>query len=111
MTGIGTRIAGIQAMGPAALRDEWWRHHRTPPPRCLSRDFLIRGIAYKLQEKAHGGLSKATRRRLRTLATTFAATGPPVPFAHQPRPRAHLGAVVRGDAAVCRHRGRRRLRL
>ena len=54
---------------------------------------LIRGIAYKLQEKAHGGLSKATRRRLRTLATTFAATGRVTP---------HNGAQVRPGTRLVR---------
>jgi hypothetical protein len=30
----------------------------------LSRDLLIRGITYKLQERAYGGLSMATARKL-----------------------------------------------
>jgi hypothetical protein len=41
------------------LRGEWRRLHRTPPPMRLSRDLLTRGISYKLQERAYGGLSKA----------------------------------------------------
>jgi Protein of unknown function (DUF3489)/Protein of unknown function (DUF2924) len=41
------------------LRGEWRRLHRMPPPMRLSRDLLIRGIIYKLQERAYGGLSKA----------------------------------------------------
>jgi len=40
------------------------RLHQTPPPKRLSRDLLLRGIAYKLQENALGGLSKATLRKL-----------------------------------------------
>ena len=75
MTDVGTEIAEIRAMDLAALRREWRRHHRVPPPRRLSRDLLVRGIAYRLQEQAHGGLSKATQRRLRTLAKAFAETG------------------------------------
>jgi hypothetical protein len=35
-----------------------------PPPMRLSRDLLIRGIIYKLQERAYGGLSLATARKL-----------------------------------------------
>ena len=35
-----------------------------PPPMRLSRDLLIRGITYKLQERAYGALSKATLRKL-----------------------------------------------
>ena len=54
------------------LRGEWRRLHRMPPPMRLSRDLLIRGIAYKLQERAYGGLSKAAVRKLEQ-----AAAGPP----------------------------------
>src|ERR1700680_3821179 len=35
-----------------------------PPSMRLSRDLLIRGISYKLQERAYGGLSMATARKL-----------------------------------------------
>ena len=62
-------------MDLAALRQAWRRWHQTPPPRRLSRDLLIRGIAYRIQEKAHGGLSNATERRLRRMAKGFAETG------------------------------------
>jgi hypothetical protein len=54
------------------LRGEWRRLHRTPPPMRLSRDLLTRGITYKLQERAYGGLSMATARKLEQ-----AAAGPP----------------------------------
>ncbi len=40
------------------------------PPR-ISRDLLILGIAYRRQEIEHGGLGKATLRKLRTLAKTL----------------------------------------
>src|SRR5580704_4561648 len=46
------------------LRGEWRRLHRMPPPMRLSRDLLIRGIIYKLQERAYGGLSTAAARTL-----------------------------------------------
>ena len=46
------------------LRGEWRRLHRMPPPMRLSRDLLTRGITYKLQERAYGGLSLATARKL-----------------------------------------------
>jgi hypothetical protein len=38
----------------------------SPPPR-LSRDLIIRGIAYRMQEQVRGGLSKSMSRRLRVL--------------------------------------------
>lgn len=46
------------------LRAEWRRLHRMQPPMRLSRDLLIRGITYKLQERTLGGLSKALLRKL-----------------------------------------------
>lgn len=46
------------------LRQEWRRLERLPPPMRLSRDLLVRGIVYKLQERAFGGLSKSMLRRL-----------------------------------------------
>ena len=45
--------------------------HRTGPPLGLSRDLLIRALAYELQQRAHGGASRALRRRLQTLAGEF----------------------------------------
>jgi hypothetical protein len=36
---------------------------------------LIRGIGYRRQEIQHGGLSKSTRRKLKTLAKMFQTTG------------------------------------
>jgi hypothetical protein len=56
------------------LRREWRRLYHGDPPR-ISRDLLILGIAYQLQEIEHGGLGKATLRKLRTLAKTLRATG------------------------------------
>jgi hypothetical protein len=56
------------------LRGEWRRLYHKDPPR-ISRDLLILGIAYRLQEIEHGGLGKATLRKLRTLAKTLRATG------------------------------------
>ena len=51
---------------PDELRKEWRRLYRSQPPR-LSRDLLVRAIAYRIQELRYGGLSKATRRKLAAL--------------------------------------------
>jgi hypothetical protein len=52
------------------LRGEWRRLHRMPLPMRLSRDLLIRGIIYQLQERAYGGLSKAAARKLEQATVT-----------------------------------------
>ncbi|WP_431285000.1 DUF2924 domain-containing protein [Humitalea sp. 24SJ18S-53] len=56
------------------LRSAWQRLHRAAPPDRLSRDLLGRGVAYKLQEAASGGLSPAVGRKLASL-TKALATG------------------------------------
>ena len=56
------------------LHREWRRLYHKAPPK-LSRDLLMRGIGYRRQELEHGGLSKATRRKLKTLAKMFRTKG------------------------------------
>jgi hypothetical protein len=56
------------------LRREWRRLYHVDAPR-ISRDLLVLGIAYRFQEIEHGGLGKATIRKLRTLAKTLRTTG------------------------------------
>ena len=67
-TDIEGRIIALEALTTADLQIEWRRLYRAMPPTRLSRDLLIRGVAYRLQEQAHGGLSLGTKRRLRSLA-------------------------------------------
>jgi hypothetical protein len=54
---IAEGLARLSALTIFELREEWRRLHRMSPPMRLSRDLLIRGITYKLQERAYGGLS------------------------------------------------------
>src|SRR5580693_9644318 len=61
---IAGALARLSALTIFELRGEWRRLHRMPPPMRLSRDLLIRGIIYQLQERAYGGLSTATARKL-----------------------------------------------
>jgi hypothetical protein len=60
-------LARLSALTIFELRDEWRRLYRTPPPMRLSRDLLMRGITYKLQERPLGGLSDAVLRKLEHL--------------------------------------------
>jgi Protein of unknown function (DUF2924) len=61
---IAKTFARLSELTIFELRGEWRRLHRMPSPMRLSRDLLIRGIIYKLQERAYGGLSTATARKL-----------------------------------------------
>jgi hypothetical protein len=57
------------------LRNEWRRLYRMAPPMRLSRDLTLRGIAYKLQERAHGGLPRSTLSCLVQSAEPAGGTG------------------------------------
>jgi len=61
---VAKELARLSELTIFELRGEWRRLHRMPPPMRLSRDLLTRGITYKLQERAYGGLSLATARKL-----------------------------------------------
>ena len=65
---IETEIAGLPDRSTAELRLAWREFHHAGPPLGLSRDLLIRALAYELQQRAHGGPSLVLRRRLQSLA-------------------------------------------
>jgi hypothetical protein len=67
-TEVECQIAGLANRSTPDLRVAWRQLHRTGPPRGLSRDLLIRALAHQLQEQSYGGMSRALRRRLQSLA-------------------------------------------
>ena len=64
---VAAELARLAALTIFELRGEWRRLHRLSPPMRLSRDLLMRGITYKLQERPLGGLSKSILRKLERL--------------------------------------------
>src|SRR5580704_13097205 len=67
-------IDRIRSLGLEELRREWRRLNHAEPPR-ISRDLFVLALGYRLQEIAHGGLGKATRRKLQTMAKAVRTTG------------------------------------
>jgi len=67
-TEIERQIAGLANRSTQDLRVAWRQLHRTGPPIGLSRDLLIRALANQLQEQSYGGVGRALRRRLQSLA-------------------------------------------
>jgi hypothetical protein len=61
-------IAGVSKAGIANLRERWKNLNGKQPPGGLGRSFLIRAIAYRLQEQACGGLKPSTRGLLARVA-------------------------------------------
>jgi DUF2924 family protein len=67
-------INRLRSLALEELRGEWRRLYVSEPPQ-ISRDLLVLGLGYRLQETDRGGLGKATRRKLRTIAKNFRKTG------------------------------------
>jgi hypothetical protein len=60
---IDDRLEWLRSLDPIALREEWRKLKGSDPPR-LSRDLMVRSVAYALQVEAFGGLSRSTLRKL-----------------------------------------------
>jgi hypothetical protein len=67
------QIAALGQATPADLKERWRVLNSTEPPRRISRDLLIRALAYRIQERALGGLRPSTRRLLAKVAADAAA--------------------------------------
>jgi hypothetical protein len=96
---LSARPIELPALGGLSLdklRREWRRLYRSAPPK-ISRDLLMRGIGYRSQEIQHGGLGKATRRKLKTLAKMFRTMGRVAP---------NPGLSLKPGARLVRERGR-----
>ena len=82
------RLKTLELADAAGLRTEWRRLLGTEPPR-LSRDLLVRALAYQVQVRFLGGLSRASLRRLEA-ADEEGATGPSKPDPTTLRPGTRL---------------------
>jgi len=58
-----SRLERLQNFDGAKLREEWRRLCRSEPP-GISRDLLLRALAYRLQEREFGGLPKWAQQSL-----------------------------------------------
>jgi hypothetical protein len=57
------------------LREEWRRLYKADASPHLSRELLIRAVAYRMQEVALGGLRPEPQRQLRQIAMELKQTG------------------------------------
>lgn len=62
-------LAALRTLNIEDLRSRWSASYGIEPLPRLSRELLIRGIAYRLQERARGGLSKKVLRRLEQISS------------------------------------------
>ncbi len=72
---VAVKLQALAEMNYDALRAEWRRLYRAQPPKRVSRDLLMLGVGWKVQERAYGGLGAATKRRLADLAKTVERNG------------------------------------
>jgi DUF2924 family protein len=57
-------LKGLIRLSRHSLTERWVAFYGGPPPARTSRSLMIRAVAYKMQERAFGGLAAAARRML-----------------------------------------------
>jgi hypothetical protein len=84
-------IRKLKRATAADLKESWRTLYGTEPPRRISRDLLIRALAYRTQEQALGGLKPSTRRLLANVAADASAHRP---MHAAPQPTLKPGTVL-----------------
>ena len=74
---LSVEIRGLSKASIKDLRERWKTLYGKAPCAQISRSFLIRAIAYRLQEQAFGGLKPSTRRLLARVAEENAGGNSP----------------------------------
>jgi len=88
---LAVEIAGLSQVCIEELRERWKELYAKAPSGQIGRSFLIRAIAYRLQEQASGGLKPSTERLLARVATETALASLP----KKPRNReARTGTIL-----------------
>lgn len=68
------RLSALAAMSPAQLRAAWRETFRQPQP-DMSPELMARAIAWRIQERLHGGLPGSVSRELAKAADRLRKTG------------------------------------
>ena len=68
-------LARLPKLDIGELREEWRRLYKADASPHLSRELLIRAVAYRMQEVALGGLRPEPQRQLRQIAQEIKQTG------------------------------------
>lgn len=72
---LAAELKELGGLGTDELRQRWAEFFGMAPSPRISRELLIRAVAHRMQEEAHGGLGKACRRQLARLAETLREGG------------------------------------
>jgi Protein of unknown function (DUF2924) len=74
--GLGEELKRLPDLDRNNLAERWVSFFGQAPPPRTSRSLMFRAVAYKMQERAFGGLRPTTRRLLREPAPTRSAAEP-----------------------------------
>jgi len=102
MTKVEQEIARLAMLSSADLKDTWRRLTGTPLPR-VSPAMLRLAVAWEIQARAYGGLSRETQRKLDQLGNAKTRTSPVAPgmrLVREWQGRAHVVTV--GEDQVIR---------
>ena len=91
---ISRKLASLESSPIKVLKQQWRALYGSEPPHRISRELLIRAVAYRIQEQARGGLKPSTRRLLVRLGND-ARGGRPLKF--EPSAPASAGTVLMRD--------------
>jgi hypothetical protein len=73
---IAAQIEEIRSLNKDQLRQRWEKIFKKPVPEALTKNLLARMIAYRIHEKAFGGLDRATEKLLESYARGDKASTP-----------------------------------
>ncbi len=103
---VEAQIVELETISSPALREQWASLTVSPVPR-ISPSMLRLALAYELQARAYGGLSRETTRKLDQLGrgqTQTRATSPGMRLVREWAGKAHV--VTIGEDSVIRWDGR-----
>ena len=70
---LANELADLRRLDGPALKGRWRALYATEPPARIRTSLLLQAVAYRLQEKALGGLKPSTRHLLERVAQDTAA--------------------------------------
>ena len=96
-----TQLQQLPLMSRAALCDLWLHLFGLAPSSMLRREVLLPILAYRLQERARGGLKPSVAKRLYAIAKEVSASKRPSPgLSEQLKPGSRIVREWRGNTHV-----------
>jgi hypothetical protein len=102
MAKLDDQLAELETMSKGDLKDRWAKLTGRPAPR-VSENMLQLAVAYELQAKAYGGLSRTTKQRLDQVAAAKTETKdirPGMRLAREFGGKVHV-VTIGDDGAIC----------